>query len=312
MACLPGTRTRPLDLLGWLYANIWSDGFKYWENRGFSNIGNLTNHGNYNGHVYGQYNESQQSEKDALIDDLHSAMGTTNDSNGMTVPYFNDIGILTAMDNFYGYFGKFDASVNHTELLDFIEWSDVTSEIDASRPFILTLVPGNFYGPWSNLGASHSVAVWGYDVITDPLNKYLVCYNTWTSGYEDTWVVFGDWNQLSAFQTKIQPKITLTMNPVTDGSLNPGSGNHGYHYGDKVNIVATPNSGHIFSHWNLISGNGTIQDVNSASSTVTLNGDCTISAIFSGSSNPTVGIQILPVNKLDLLLSWFRNEDRRD
>ena len=272
---------------------------KYWQNRFpnvFPNIGKFT----LNGTSY------TDNDKDALIDDLHKKMKTNDASNGRTWPWDNPK-VWDALD-LYGYGSQFDVQIN-PPLVSSIAWSDVTHEIDASRPFILTLWDGDFQhmvnGFYRSEDYQHSVAVWGYDSVTylGGQNQFMACCSTWKNNdYEDVYVHFGDWVFQGATLTKVMPICSLTMAVNGSGTINPGAGKYNYHYGDKIDLTAVPNTGCSFICWN-ISGNGTIQ--NSATTTVTLNGDCTVSAVFSNSSSPTVGMEIEPMNKLDLLKAWF-------
>jgi len=73
----------------------------------------------------------------------------------------------------------------------------------------------------------------------------------------------------------------LTISSTEGGSVTtPGEGR--YHYcaeqGDKVNLVATPDAGYQFDKW---TGDvSTIADVNDATTTITVNGDYSITANF--------------------------------
>jgi len=71
----------------------------------------------------------------------------------------------------------------------------------------------------------------------------------------------------------------LTISSSAGGSVTtPGEGTFGYGSGMVVNLVATPASGYQFVNW---TGNvGTIADVNDASTTITMNGDYSITANF--------------------------------
>jgi hypothetical protein len=69
--------------------------------------------------------------------------------------------------------------------------------------------------------------------------------------------------------------LTTAVNPSEGGTTNPGVGNHSYTEGSLVNISAIPNAGYVFDHWG-----GDVADPNSASTTVTVNTDMTITAYF--------------------------------
>jgi len=71
----------------------------------------------------------------------------------------------------------------------------------------------------------------------------------------------------------------LTISSTAGGSVTtPGVGTHTYDKGTVVNLVASPASGYRFVNW---TGNvGTIADVHDASTTITINGDYSITANF--------------------------------
>ncbi len=75
----------------------------------------------------------------------------------------------------------------------------------------------------------------------------------------------------------------LTISSTEGGSVTtPGEGRYTYcpQQGDTVNLVATPDPGYWFVNW---TGDvGTIADVNAAVTTITVNGDYSITANFEG------------------------------
>jgi hypothetical protein len=74
-------------------------------------------------------------------------------------------------------------------------------------------------------------------------------------------------------------EYSLTISSSSGGSVStPGQGTFTYDAATIVNLVATPASGYQFVNW---TGNvGTIVDVNSASTTITMNGNYSITANF--------------------------------
>ncbi len=68
---------------------------------------------------------------------------------------------------------------------------------------------------------------------------------------------------------------TLTMAVNGDGSTTPPVGNHTYPSGTVVNITATPDAG-----WKFINWEGDVADPNSANTTVTMDADKTVIAVF--------------------------------
>ncbi|MCL2182753.1 MAG: InlB B-repeat-containing protein [Chitinispirillia bacterium] len=78
---------------------------------------------------------------------------------------------------------------------------------------------------------------------------------------------------------------TLTVNAETGGSITP-SGTSTHNANTPVTITATASSGYEFSNWRVIGG-GTVANANNRSTTVTLTGDATVTAIFRHSSGPS-------------------------
>jgi hypothetical protein len=74
-------------------------------------------------------------------------------------------------------------------------------------------------------------------------------------------------------------KVALTTSSTTGGSVTtPGEGAFLYNGGEVVSLVASPASGYRFVNW---TGNvGTIANVNAPSTTITMNGDYSITANF--------------------------------
>jgi uncharacterized repeat protein (TIGR02543 family) len=81
--------------------------------------------------------------------------------------------------------------------------------------------------------------------------------------------------------TTIVIEYHLTISSTEGGSVTtPGEGRHHYceEQGGRVNLVATPDAGYRFDKW---TGDvGTIADVNDATTTITVNGDYSITANF--------------------------------
>ena len=70
-------------------------------------------------------------------------------------------------------------------------------------------------------------------------------------------------------------ELTMAVDPAGGGTTNPAVGVHPYEEGAVVTISATPNAGYEFDHWT-----GDVADPNSASTTVTMDGDKTVTAHF--------------------------------
>ena len=69
--------------------------------------------------------------------------------------------------------------------------------------------------------------------------------------------------------------LTMAVNPTEGGTTNPAVGAHTYTENAVVNITATPALGYAFSSWT-----GEVANANSASTTVTMNADKTVTAYF--------------------------------
>jgi len=88
--------------------------------------------------------------------------------------------------------------------------------------------------------------------------------------YPDTW---------DAFAAKIVAPCDLTTDSTAGGSVtDPGEGTFTYEKGTVVDLEAAPDAGYDFDNW---TGDvGTIDDVNAATTTITMNGDYSITADF--------------------------------
>lgn len=70
--------------------------------------------------------------------------------------------------------------------------------------------------------------------------------------------------------------FTLTMEePVGEGTVVPGIGNHAYLPGTEVSVSAIPAIGWMFSHWD-----GNVEDENSTNTTIVMNSDESLTAHF--------------------------------
>ena len=93
--------------------------------------------------------------------------------------------------------------------------------------------------------------------------------------------------------------LTVAINPQGGGTITPGAGIHTYDEGTTVPITATPAAGYRFLNWT-----GNVDDPNSASTNVTMDGNKTITANFQktydltmlvspqggGTTSPAVGV----------------------
>jgi len=96
-------------------------------------------------------------------------------------------------------------------------------------------------------------------------------------GPATTMTVNDDYSITANFEEKIEYELTISS---TGGGVvtTPGEGTFTYGEGDEVNLVATPNAGYRFVSW--IGDVGTIADVKAAATTITMNGDYSITANF--------------------------------
>ena len=81
--------------------------------------------------------------------------------------------------------------------------------------------------------------------------------------------------------------VTLTMAVNGNGSTSPAVGEHDYPANTVVNITATPDSGWQFDNWT-----GAVANPNSASTTVTMDSDKTVTANFSPASDVTLTMAV--------------------
>jgi uncharacterized repeat protein (TIGR02543 family) len=74
----------------------------------------------------------------------------------------------------------------------------------------------------------------------------------------------------------------MAVDPAGGGTTDPSVGVHVYSEDEVVDITATPNAGYEFDHWT-----GDVADPNAASTTVTMDGDKTVTAHFVPAGEPT-------------------------
>jgi len=110
-----------------------------------------------------------------------------------------------------------------------------------------------------------------------------------------------DYSIVANFEQTAVTYYNLNLAVIGSGSTSPAVGQHTYAAGTVVPIIATPAAGQYFVNW---TGNvGTVANVNSASTTITMNANYSVTASFevavpytltmaiagSGSTNPAVG-----------------------
>jgi len=80
--------------------------------------------------------------------------------------------------------------------------------------------------------------------------------------------------------------LTVARSPQAGGTTNPASSQSNIASGTAVNISATAASGYTFNNWTVTSGTATIANASSASTTVTLSSNATVTANFRTGSTP--------------------------
>jgi len=132
----------------------------YWDSHGYSNF----------------------PSRDYLIDALADAMGTNWPGNGATWPWNIDNGIETVCDT-YNY-PNFQASNDY-----YVSWSEVKTEVNANRPFVLSMLNGGTAIGCSQDYGEHSVTCMGY---YDGSTDYVLLHDTWSTT-TTRYLAFGSW-----------------------------------------------------------------------------------------------------------------------
>jgi len=126
-----------------------------------------------------------------------------------------------------------------------------------------------------------------------------------------TIVMDNSYSITASFQEIPAGKFTLTTSSTVGGSVAiPGEGVFLYDAGTSVSLLATADSGYRFVGW---TGNvGTVADVNSRSTTITMQGNYSITANFGAKPpdpvippSPTVGFTVYPVNPWAVMAPWI-------
>jgi len=166
-------------------AFLWDDGcsptaaamvLEYWGEHGYPNLDlpdwwytEPTDEGDSNGY------DNPPNEHMDLTEELHLAMGTS-DEDGSTWFWNIDDGI-NAVASSYGY--SFFAWNTWLPV-----WGQIINEIDAGRPFVLSMWQSGTYG-------DHSVTVIGFLGESESGAQYLTIHDTWDK--VDHYLAFGDW-----------------------------------------------------------------------------------------------------------------------
>ena len=145
-------------------------------------------------------------------------------------------------------------------------FTEFQAEINAGRPVLIHVV-------------GHTMVGIGYDTVTNSI--YI--HDTWDNAVHSmTWggsYAGMDLYAVTVIHLATPTEYTLTVASTSGGSvIIPGEGTYTRYEGLVVDLVATPNAGYRFDEW---TGDvGTIADVYAASTTITMNGDYSITAEF--------------------------------
>jgi len=126
-----------------------------------------------------------------LIDELASEMGTYDWPANSTWPWDIDNGVEAVCDNHE--YGSISASNDYS-----LSWSDTKSEIDNSRPFVLSMTYGGTGSGYTQEYGMHSVTCMGY---SDSTEDYVFIHDTWDENTHH--LAFGDW--VAAMGTWVVP-----------------------------------------------------------------------------------------------------------
>jgi peptidase C39-like protein len=127
-----------------------------------------------------------------LIEELAVAMGTEWPGNGLTWPWDIDDGIEEVCEN-HGY-SNFDASNDY-----WMTWNEVKDEVDASKPFVISMSYGGTGSGHSKPYGKHSITCVGY---SDSNEDYVFIHDTWDEDGHH-YIAYGNW--LAAMATWVRP-----------------------------------------------------------------------------------------------------------
>ena len=118
-------------------------------------------------------------------------MGTEWSGNGLTWPWDIDDGIEEVCEN-HGY-SNFDANNDY-----WMTWNEVKDEVDASKPFVISMSYGGTGSGQSQPYGEHSVTALGY---SDYDEDYVFIHDTWDE--QTHTIAFGNW--WAAMATWVRP-----------------------------------------------------------------------------------------------------------
>lgn len=96
-------------------------------------------------------------------------------------------------------------------------------------------------------------------------------------------------NQIQDFAAIQKYTLTMAVSPTGGGTTNPAVGTHTYEEGTVVSVTATPATGYRFVSWM-----GNVADANSATTTVTISSDQTVTANFEKISFSGITLASIP------------------
>ncbi|AGB02258.1 C39 family peptidase [Methanoregula formicica] len=214
---------------------------------------------------------------DPLNQQLAAEMGT--DAQGSTWPWMIAYGInrITAINSGYHY-------TSSSALVTAYSWPAIQSEIDAERPFVLSMMWGGApeESPTTPYGF-HSVAAVGYTYQSWGSQKYITIHDTWDYS-NNRHIRFGNW-VLAALNTYVRPDYTYTITSSAGphGVIDP-AGTVQVPTGTGKVFTITPDSGYIIDQ--ILVDNSPVTQNPYTFSDVT--SDHTITATFKEEALPAI------------------------
>ena len=145
-------------------------------------------------------------------------------------------------------------------------FTEFQSEINAGRPVLIHVI-------------GHTMIGIGYETATNTI----YVHDTWDN-FAHTMTWGGSYAGMDLYAVTVihlapPDEYDLTISSTLGGSVTtPGEGTFTYDEGTVVDLVATPNAGYRFDEW---TGDvGTVADVNDPTTTITMNGDYSVTANF--------------------------------
>ncbi|RPH99398.1 MAG: T9SS C-terminal target domain-containing protein, partial [Calditrichaeota bacterium] len=199
---------------------------------------------------------------------------------------------------FAGWHGEVEDVLSPTTRVKMDKNKEVYAKFERgeSKKYNLTLV---IYPPGAGLCAPPE-GTFTYDeneyvnITTIPNPGYV--FKDWTGDVENpsaqtTRIKMTGHKTVIANFEKIAPNevmLTIAVNPTGSGVTVPDEGSHSYEIGRVVNLTAAPKAGYRFLNWS-----GSVADPNSATTTITMSGDRTITANFTP-NRFTVSMAVTP------------------